>query len=248
MKNLHYLLSAILFSWLICFSASAQNSLEGTVKNWSNGDGFVAFYDMLSGEMSRLGTINSQGNLHIPLDADYLNTVNLMSKKAAEKAPKGWEIRHNTVSSAFSCIEEDKITIDSGETLLAGLPELSLTDKGGQADFGILYAVSTPEIAQWLFSYGEENISKGYYLKWIFTEKPAGVNGICAIPTYTGNGEEMYDDILQMNLKLDKGWNVIKYDIVETFTSQNGKVYPSKTEVTKLENLPENLLWQVIQN
>jgi len=248
MKNLHYLLSAILFSWLICYSASAQNSLEGTVKNWSNGDGLITFYDMLSGKKSQLGTINSQGNILITLDVDYINTVNLMAKKAAEKAPKDWEIQHNTVSSTFSCIGEDKITIDFGETLLAGLPELSLTDKGGQADFGILYAVSTPEIAQWLFSYGEDNVSKGYYLKWVFTEKPASINGICTNPTYTGNEEEMYDDILKMNLKLHKGWNIIKYDIVETFTSQNGKVYPSKTEVTKLEKLPENLLWQVIQN
>ncbi len=248
MKNLHYLLSAILFSLLNCFSVSAQNSLEGTVNNWSNGDGLITFYDMLTKDMSQLGTINSQGNILIPLDADYINTVNLMAKKAAEKAPEGWEIQNNTVSSTFSCIGEDKITIDSGETLLAGLPELSLTDKGGQADFGILYAVSTSEIAQWLFSYGEDNVSNGYYLKWVFTEKPASINGICTIPTYTGNGEEKYDDIHKMNMKLNKGWNIIKYDIVETFTSQNGKVYPSNTEVTKLEKLPENLLWQVIQN
>lgn len=248
MKILHYLLSGLLFSWLICFPASAQNSLEGNVKNWSNGDGYIAFYDMLSGEMSRLGTINSQGNILIPLDADYLNTVNLMAKKAAEKASKGWEIQNKTVSSTFSCLENDMIAMDNGETLLAGLPELSLTDKNGQADFGILYAVSTPEIAHWLFSYGDDNISEGYYLKWIFTEKPAGVNGDCTIPTYTGNGEEMYDDTIQINLKLNKGWNIIKYDIVETYTSQNGKIYPSRTEVTKLEKLPENLLWEVIQN
>ena len=109
-----------------------------------------------------------------------------------------------------------------------------------------MYAVSSPEIAWWLQSYGHKGISPGYYLRWIYLEAPASVTGECKVPTYTGNDEEMYEDTTLFDVQLEKGWNVVKYEIAEIFTSQSGKTYPSKTLVSKLQAVPDDLQWQAI--
>ena len=106
-----------------------------------------------------------------------------------------------------------------------------------------MFAVSDPVIANWLFYYKQDPIVKGYYLQWFFVENDASAIGECVIPTYTGNGDENYNNTTQVNLKLEKGWNIIKYDITEIFTDVNGKTSASKIEITTVAEIPSDLKW-----
>jgi len=234
---------SMLFCFLLSFSLTAQNSVRGKVNNWTRGESTIAYFGMFNDEMTSLGSLTSAGEFEIPLDPDYLNSFKKIAEKEAAGAPPGWTRSYKTIATTFFCSSDETVTTQNGDAIITGLPELILTYKSGQKEKAILYAVSSPQVAGWLRSYGEESISPGYYLSWIFSEAPGSARGECVIPTYTGNGDEMYNDTTVMELDLEQGWNLLKYEIAETFTSASGKTYASKTRVSRLEALPDDVQW-----
>ncbi len=189
-NNIIVIVITILFS----LTSHAQDSIIGTISNYTMGEGKITSYDMITRDRIQIGEINSAGNFNIPLDKNYLTTIKEQAEKAEEKAPSGWEINFNTVATTFECFGGE-IEYENGEGIITGIPDPEITDKDGKNEHGVMYAVSQPEIAQWLHSYGQENIVKGYYLRWFFVEESASAKGDCMVPSYTGNGDENYKNI-----------------------------------------------------
>jgi hypothetical protein len=241
--------SIVVATLFLLFSPAfyAQNSIQGTVANWSNGEVPLLFDDYVSPEKITMGTITSDGNITIPLDDNYLSKMKEAAAKAKEKAPQGWEMKFNTVESSFGCSDEG-IAYENAATIFSGLPDLEAVSKDGTTPYGYLYCTNNPQLSTWLYNYGQGNIAKGYYLRWFFAEDNASVKGSCNMPTYTGNDDENYMDTTIYDLQLKKGWNIIKYAITETFTSQTGKITPAKTEITKIDAVPADAQWLLLSN
>ena len=231
-------LLSLTFGLMFCLSITAQKRLQGIVNNWTQGEAVIAQFGMFNGEMTEIGTISQDGTLNIPLDFDYLTSIKKIAEKEAAEAPEGWSMGFLNIARIFYCSDKESVISSNGEAIVSGLPELLITDKSGQTEYGYLYAVSSPEVAWWLKSYGEKGISPGYYLRWIFIEDPASATGECKTPTYTGKDDERYEDTFQYYVKLEKGCNMLKYDISEIFTAQTSKTYPSKTLVRSLPEVP----------
>ncbi len=230
---------------LVSSAFYAQNSIQGEIANWSNEEVPLIFNDYMSKEKITMGTIISNGKMVIPLEDNYLSTMKEAAIKAKEKAPQGWEMKFNTVESSFGCSDEE-IVYENPTVIFSGLPDLEAVSKDGSTTYGYLYCTNNPEISSWLSNYGQGNIAKGYYLRWFFAENNASAKGSCSMPTYTGNDDENYMDITVYDLELQKGWNIIKYAITETFTSQTGKITPSKTEITKIDEVPADAQWLLL--
>lgn len=223
----------------------AQNSIQGNIANWSNGEVPLIFNDYISKEKIAMGNMVSTGEMIITLDDNYLSNLKEAAIKAKEKAPQGWEMKFNTVESTFGCSDEG-IIYENATAIFSGLPDLEALDKDGTTTYGYLYCTNNPELSTWLYNYGQGNIAKGYYLRWFFAENNASAKGSCNTPTYTGNDDENYMDTTVYDLELQKGWNIIKYTITETFTSQTGKITPSKTEITKIDEVPADAQWLLL--
>lgn len=267
MKKLKNNIAALVFSALTSLGCIAQNSITGTIANYKNSEGLLTSFDMISGDNIVIGTIDKEGKFNIPLDENYLTDVKEKAKVAQENAPKGWQIQFKTVATTFGCdfdnenieylddgteiityagsTKKNEIIHENGEAIVMGIPDPNLTDKDGTV-VSVMYAVSQPEIAKWLYSYRQENAVKGYYLQWYFAEDSATAKGECAVPTYTGNGDENYNNVTITNLELQKGWNIIKYNITEVFTDANEKTTFSKMEITRIAELPTDVLWTTI--
>lgn len=226
----------------------AQNSLNGTIADWSNGEASLIFNDYISKEQIKMGSITPQGELTVQLDANFIETMKEASKKAKEKAPSGWEMKFNTVASTFGCGDEDDLSYENGSVIFPGLPDLEAVSADGATTYGYLYCSNSRELSTWFNSYGEGNIAKGYYLRWFFAENDASVKGSCHTTMFTGNEDENYIDTTIYDLEIQKGWNIIKYAITETFTTQSGKIRPSTTEITRIESIPADAQWLLVTN
>ena len=268
MKTLKNSIVVLALGSIMSFGCIAQNSIAGTIANYKNGEGLVTSFDMITRDPIVLGNIDKDGKFTIPLDENYLAAIKGKAKSAQEKAPEGWQINFKTVATTFGCdfdnesieyLDDDteKITYigsskkneiihENGEAIVTGIPDPNLTDKDGKTVHSVLYAVSQPEIAKWLYSYGQDNAVKGYYLQWYFVEDSATAKGECVVPTYTGIDEENYNHVTITNLELQKGWNIIKYNITEVFTDAIGKIVPSKIEITSIAEVPADVLWTTI--
>lgn len=226
---------------------NAQLSNEGKVENWTNGNAILAYADIMTGNIESWGTIDSDGVLDMQLEYDYMDLFKKKAEEAQKDAPKGWKMSFKTVGDTFVCGGfENPLEYNNQDATLTGVPELIVMSKDGQTEYGVLFTVSDGAIAKWLYTYGESNPTTGYYLRWIYVEQEASVSGVCEVATYTGNGEEFYNNTTNYNLNLEEGWNMVKYEITEVFNSASAKVYPSKTTVNVIQFLPEDLQWLVL--
>lgn len=232
---------------LVSSAFYAQNSIQGDIANWSNGEVPLLFDDYVSPEKITMGNITSTGKMTIPLDDNYLSNQKIAAEKTKENAPQGWQMKFNTVASSFGC-DIEGVVYENATAIFSGLPDLEAVSRDGTTTYGYLYCTNNPVLSTWLYNYGQGNIAKGYYLRWFFAENSASAKGSCSMPTYTGNDDENYMDMTVYDLELQKGWNIIKYAITETFTSQTGKITPSKTEITKIDTIPDDAQWLLLYN
>ncbi len=230
---------------LVSTTFYAQNSIQGDIANWSNGEVPLIFNDYISKEKITMGNIATDGKMTIPLDENFLTKMKEAAIQAKEKAPQGWEMKFNTVESSFNCSDEG-IVYENAEVILSGLPDLEVLSEDGTTSYGYLYCTNSLQLSSWLQLYGMVSVAKGYYLKWFFVEDAASVKGSCNIPTYTGNDDENYMNTTIYDVKLQKGWNIIKYEITETFTSKDGKIAPAKTQITRIDKIPDDVQWLLL--
>lgn len=173
----------------------------------------------------------------IPLDPAYFNNLKNMAKKEAAEAQGGWSMSYNTIASTFSCLFEESFTIQEWRCYTNRPPRTHPYRKTGQKKYGTLYALSLPEVAGWLHSYGKRAfhpviILAGYLAKALHWQRED-----------VGNDDEMYNDTIIMEVEMKKDWNLLKYEIAEIFTSKTGKTYPAITRVSRLAGLPANVKW-----
>ncbi|QFZ54774.1 hypothetical protein FEZ18_08170 [Oceanihabitans sp. IOP_32] len=242
LNNNIVIVTLLLFASPVFF---AQNAIQGDIENWTHGEVLLLFSDFISREEITMGSISAQGKITIDLDDDFLEQQKKAAEKAKAKAPKGWKMKFNTVATSFACNAEG-VVCENDSIVLSGLPQLEAVSKYGPSTYGYLYSTNKAQLSSWLFHYSQVDAVKGYYLRWFFAEDKASVKGLYSIPTYTGNEDENYINTTVYNLELQKGWNIIKYEITETFTSQTGKVAASKTEVTKIDEVPEDAQWFLV--
>jgi len=245
MKKLKNSIVIAIIFFLVGPVVHAQNAIEGKIENWTHGEVPLLFNDYISKVKITMGNINADGKVIIPLDDTYLSNLKEAAIKAQENAPQGWELKFNTIASSFSCSDEG-LVYENAEVILSGLPDLEVLSEDGSTSYGYLYCTNSLQLSSWLQLYGMVSAAKGYYLKWVFVEDAAAIKGSCNMLNYTGNDDENYMNTTVYDVKLQKGWNIIKYEITETFTSKEGKITPSKTEITKIDEVPADVQWLLL--
>jgi hypothetical protein len=241
----------ILCSILILLSQTsrtfAQGELKGKISDYNSGPAQIVSFDRFSGTSHTWSDVNSAGEFSIFLEHDFLNKVKKMAEEAEKKAPDGFKISFRTVAETFACTYEE-VGSEGGDVVVSGLPELSITDENGNPSNGILYAASSQDIATWLYTYGDGLTNPGYYLQFYYLDGPAKAKGDCLLETFTGNEDESYEEITSIDLDLQEGWNIIKYEIEAVFTTSEGKVYPSRLTISRLDKLPDDLQWFAVKD
>lgn len=240
MKTTYFLF--YLFILTVHLDTIAQGTLSGIISDYTNGEGLIISYDIVTGDKITWGIIDKAGNIEIPLKSDHLDQVKKMADKAQKKAPKGFTLKFPTVADEFTCRFPD-IQFENPDAMLSGLPDLILTDKKNKAENGNIYPVNNPTIANWLHNFQQGDVALGYYLRFCFAAEKSSAKGTCMVNTYTGFGDENFDAFTLFDLELDEGWNIVKYEIEEIFESTNGVIFPQVIKVTKLENIPDDLEW-----
>jgi len=239
MKKFNFLLVACL---LFSLSSMSQNTIEAKVENWEYDAAKIGVLDFMSGEVQEFGSISKEGNIEIQLETNFLEKMKQEMEKEQQKAPEGWKASLKTVSGTFSCMAND-LTYENGETNLSSLPRQLFVFTGDKEILGLLMPASTKAIANYFFSYGEENCSTGKYLEWTYLNEPAKVNGTCSNTTFTQTADESYEATETYSLDLQKGWNLIEYNITEVFEESSGNIHPKTTEVQLIKNIPSEISW-----
>ena len=239
-------MKAIILIFGLCLSINsqsiAQNIIEARLENWEHGNAQVGALDFISGEIQEFGSIDKEGNLRIELFPDFLQKMKEQMEKEQEKAPDGWKASLKTLSGSFSCFGGNLI-YENGDTNLSSLPKQLFVFKGEKEILGMLMAATNEAIANYFFTYADENTGKGKYLEWTYLNEPASVMGTCNSTSFTQTENETFENISDYSLELKKGWNLIEYHITEIFEDSSGKIHPKTTKIQNIQNIPSEIKW-----
>lgn len=215
--------------------ALAQESIKGTIPDWSGGSGEVAV--MAMGPPQVLGTFDDMGNLEIPLKPDMLAEVKKEVEAANEASTDGWKASLNTLGDRFAC-SDGELEVVNGDQPISGFPSMGafmLVNMEQKKRFGYLMVGSSREFADGMVPY---KFKPGYFLEWYFVEEAGSVKGACSIESYAVNQKDLYTKTTTYNLDLKSGWNIVKYEIHEVYTDGEGNSYPMKDSYSTLASVP----------
>ncbi|MDX1331393.1 MAG: hypothetical protein R3252_00065 [Robiginitalea sp.] len=234
MKNLYVQLLLALMT--TC--AVAQESIKGTIPDWSGGPGEVAV--MAMGPPQVLGTFDDMGNLEIPLKPDMLAEVKKEVEAANAESTDGWKASLNTLADRFSC-SGGALEVVNGDQPISGFPSMGafmLVNMEEKKRFGYLMVGSSKDFADGMMPY---KFKPGYFLEWYFVEEAGSVKGQCSMESYAVNQEDLYTKTTTYDLDLKKGWNIVKYEIHEVYTDGEGNSYPMNDSYSTIASMPEGV-------
>ncbi|MFZ0489781.1 MAG: hypothetical protein WAM00_06035 [Salegentibacter sp.] len=188
----------------------------------------------------KLGTIDQNGAFSINLDKEYFEKIRDTMKIASQNS--GGSMRLPSLNDTFACATNSLKANNSDQIYLQLLnfDGLILANMEEKKMYGHLKAVSSNQFAQsHVFRYQNE-AKKGYMVDWYYFPEPASLVGTCSTQKITDNGEN-YQQESHINLNFKQGWNLVKYEVEDTYTSKNGKKYIKELSYTTLNNLPEDV-------
>ena len=216
----------------------AQESITGTIPDWSGGSGEVAV--MAMGPPQVLGTFDDMGNLEIPLKTDMLAEVKKQVEAANEGSTEGWKASLKTLGDSFSC-SGGELEVVNGEQPISGFPSMGafmLVNMEQKKRFGYLMVGSSKDFADGMVPY---KFKPGYFLEWYFVEEAGSVKGNCSMESYAVNQKDLYTKTTTYDLELKKGWNIVKYEIHEVYTDGEGNSYPMNDSYSTIDSIPSEV-------
>ncbi|NCT16889.1 MAG: hypothetical protein COZ75_10890 [Flavobacteriaceae bacterium CG_4_8_14_3_um_filter_34_10] len=218
--------------------SSIQAQLTFTIENYQNQElplADILSADFMTGEITKWGHIDANGNASFSLEYDYMEKLLQEAEQQQKDAPEGWTLSFHTVGSKHECSSygsENTIEIENPDARIFGLPPFFVGEEATQTNHGRMYIASNRDVANWLDSYQMDNAATGYYIEWIFVEKESTVKGNCSVLTMTGHQDEEVVISTVYNLNFEEGWNIMVFSIDEVFNSASGRVFLSKMTVS----------------
>lgn len=116
-------------------------------------------------------------------------------------------------------------------------------DESTDGELGSLHLASSAEVMAWQSSYGQKDAADGTWFQYVYVGQPASVETQCRMPTYTGEGEDGYEQVTEYNLYFEKGWNLMRNDITRLHAAPSGKKHAASTRVSVQQGPAEDARW-----
>lgn len=236
MKNNIIIILSIFLSFNLLIG---QHEIRGKIKNYDGGPAEV----IVPTESPRIiGTVDKKGKFKITLENDLASAITENQEKENAKS-KNMRITNRKVFEAFYCGSEDVQTVNGEQELETvgwqGSFLLGVMKK--QKPIGKLTLASSREFIDTYFDFGKKYFVPGYYINYMYVSEPSSVKGICKTKTYTLDMKSTFNMIHNYDIDLKKGWNMVKIEVIEVYTDQDGFVRPLKYSMKTINKLPEDV-------
>lgn len=206
-------------------SAPAASALEGKIADWSHGE--AGIYTHTSIGPMPVGRITADGSL----------VIDWPTPPPSEQ----------TLADTFPSCREDGAAI-----ALPGVTEFTPTilfvARGEEEELGSLRIASSREVAAWEDSYGQENAALGSWFQWVKVTQAATVEAECRTTMHTGESGDSFEIVTHYQVAFGDDWNLMRNDIRTLHTSPSGKKHVARTEISALQEMPEDAEWHFFGN
>lgn len=122
-------------------------------------------------------------------------------------------------------------------------PTILFVARGEGEELGSLRLATSPEVAAWQDSYGQEKAAEGSWFQWVRVTQDSTVEAECTTTMYTGEGDDNFQIVTHYQVAFAEEWNLMRNDITSVHTSPSGKTHVASTKVSALQAMPEDAEW-----
>jgi len=192
------------------------------IPDWDSGEAYVFSYGPMG--PLRMGKVAADGTVELKLPA----------------VPSS----EQTLGDTFpSCLESGEPMVSEP---LASFTPTSLflaADEDAMEELGSLELVSSQEVLDWRASYGQGNAAEGSWYQYVNVSQAATLEAECVMPTYTGEGDDNFEQLTDYAVQFQAGWNLMRNEITELRAGPSGKQYPQRIRITVSDDVPAEARW-----
>ena len=227
----------VLFIIMACTVSCAQSTYNGTIENWQNNQADIV---LPTEQPMIIGTVDPQGKVALHL-SDSLTRKLIDLKKEIDEETGNVTFVGQSISRTFYC-KPDQVTVVNGDIVpikAGGRGSFYVGDIEAQKLYGQLRIVSSKAFNDSYFALGKKDFVEGYYIDFFYVDEDASVNGNCISESYTMDMKSTVELIVDYNINLKKGWNLVKIEVAETYVDGE-KIRPLKTTMKTIDDIPND--------
>lgn len=142
-----------------------------------------------------------------------------------------------TVAQTFDRCRTGGLSVENGG---ASVAPVMLYVKTGNDEAGLV-AATNPETAAYQLSWGQTELVKGAFLRWLHVDGKAAVTGRCVEEMVTPSGPAEFTN--ELRLEFAPGWNLVRTSIVELMEHEDGSRHETHTIHDALQAMPDDAMW-----
>jgi hypothetical protein len=184
--------------------------------------------------------VNEDGSFKIELPIDFDQTTEKAFEAYNSSPIAAYELKYSTALESFP--NADGLSFTGKEVKLAFAGKYYRFEVTGSNRSGYIYPASSQNFAKYVIATKDALPETGYLYYYIYAKEPFSIKGSLATENLFEDGtEEIYQRTDDYNLKINKGWNLIGYEINELTESAIGTRTISKSSVfnEKLTTKPD---------
>jgi len=224
----------IIFLFFYNTSLLAQDIYKGTIENWDNKDAEIV---LPIEEPIIIGKVSKNGSVIIDLKDELAKAI----ETSLAKENGDIKLITTTVNKSFYC-DSENVRVKNGKILiqkLAGRGSFFVADIKAKELYGKFRIVNSTAFNESFFSLGKKDFVKGYYINFYHVNENASVKGECKTKSYTIDMKNTIELITKYDINLEKGWNMVKIQVVETYVDGE-KVRPLITAISTINHIPKD--------
>jgi hypothetical protein len=220
-------------------SSTTALILENKVKNPNGITGGINIMGYFV-EPSFGGVLKEDGSFKIELPLDFDQTTEKAFEAYNSSPIAAYELKYSTALESFP--NADGLSFTGKEVQLAFAGKYYRFEVTGSNQSGYIYPASSQNFTKYVIGTKDALPETGYLYYYIYAKEPFSIKGSLATENLFEDGtEEIYLRTDDYNLKVNKGWNLIGYEINELTESAIGTRTISKSSVftEKLTTQPD---------
>lgn len=149
-----------------------------------------------------------------------------------------------TLAATFPTCREDGVAMaEPGDVAFWPTSLIVARGEGVDEELGTLHLATSKEVVAWRASFGQDSAAEGAWLQYVHVSSEAKVEGECRMPTYTGEGDDSYEQVTVYMVNFQPGWNLMRNAITGLHAAPSGKRHPSRIVIGVADASSNHATW-----
>lgn len=189
------------------------------------------------------GTITEDGTFNLKLPADFIAVTQQAFDDYNSQDAAAYELKMNTAQDMYVNLDGLETRGLDQQLALAGMYYGFQVFNNGQR-YGAIYPTSSVEFMTYILEQKHEGAVTGHYYYFVYATSETVIKGETSFDELLSNETNETSKVIQAyDINIQPGWNILKYEILETVKTGYDTYIPARTKQSTVKSMEAQALW-----